>query len=266
MPFTLAHPAAAVPLRRVLGRTGILSALVIGSMTPDFAYFLPIGITRGQSHTPAALLWFCLPIGLVTYVAFHGLVKRPLIALLPVRLSTHLAALVAPPAVPGPALAVATSLVVGALTHIVWDSFTHGGAPAIHVLPRLRTAVVPIGVWDVQLFKLLQHASTALGLALLWHWSWRWYATAPVRPHAATPTLSPRARALGALAIVAATILFSATAVVAALRGPAGADAIRRVVHRAVVSGMMGLGLGLLGFSVAWHVWARLRRDAGGAP
>ena len=35
MPFTFAHPAAVVPLLRPLGRYGVLSALVIGSIVPD---------------------------------------------------------------------------------------------------------------------------------------------------------------------------------------------------------------------------------------
>ena len=51
MAFTPAHAAAAVPLHRLLGSRAVLSALVIGSMTPDFAYFLPLGVRRAQSHS-----------------------------------------------------------------------------------------------------------------------------------------------------------------------------------------------------------------------
>jgi hypothetical protein len=54
VPFTLAHPAAAVPLLRPLGRRGLLSALVIGSMAPDLWYFVPFDVTRADSHSPAA--------------------------------------------------------------------------------------------------------------------------------------------------------------------------------------------------------------------
>ncbi|MSQ59664.1 MAG: DUF4184 family protein [Betaproteobacteria bacterium] len=48
MPFTIAHPAAALPLLRPLRGFGVLSALVIGSMTPDFPYFLTGDLTRRE--------------------------------------------------------------------------------------------------------------------------------------------------------------------------------------------------------------------------
>ncbi len=47
MPFTLAHPAAVLPLRRLrLLRT---VPLIIGAMTPDMPYFLPWRIAK---HIP----------------------------------------------------------------------------------------------------------------------------------------------------------------------------------------------------------------------
>jgi hypothetical protein len=75
MPFTLAHAAATVPLLRLLGSRGVFSALVIGSMAPDFAYFLPLGVRRGQSHGLAAraLLWVVVA-GAFLSGAAHGAV------------------------------------------------------------------------------------------------------------------------------------------------------------------------------------------------
>jgi hypothetical protein len=78
LPFTFAHSAAAVPLRHVLGRFGVLSALVIGSIAPDLAFVLPIGVARLDSHSLAGLFWFCLPAGLLTYLLFHRVLKGPL--------------------------------------------------------------------------------------------------------------------------------------------------------------------------------------------
>src|SRR5262250_1484731 len=94
MPFTLAHPAAVVPLARLLGKKVVFSALVIGSMTPDFAYPVP-GLTRGPSHSLSGLFWFCLPVGLASYLLFHLLVKRPRAAALPRALREAVAPLVA---------------------------------------------------------------------------------------------------------------------------------------------------------------------------
>lgn len=73
MPLTFAHPAAALPLLRPLGRYGSLSALVIGSIAPDLAFIVPIGASREQTHGLAALLTFSLPAGLLAYVLFHVL-------------------------------------------------------------------------------------------------------------------------------------------------------------------------------------------------
>src|SRR5262245_4745992 len=83
MPFTFAHPAAAVPLHRPFGRYGVVSALVIGSLSPDIAYFLPLSVAHADSHSPTGLLWFCLPVSLLSYVLFHTLLKGPLLGLLP---------------------------------------------------------------------------------------------------------------------------------------------------------------------------------------
>src|SRR5262244_1922382 len=94
MPFTLAHTAAVLPLARLLGKRVVFSALVIGSMTPDVAYVVP-GLTRGPSHSLPGLFWFCLPVGLASYLLFHLLLKRPLAAALPRSLREAMAPLIA---------------------------------------------------------------------------------------------------------------------------------------------------------------------------
>ena len=147
MPFTPAHAAAAVPLFWLLGSRGVLSALVIGSMTPDFAYFLPLGVRRAQSHELAGLAWFVLPVGLATYLVFHLLVKAPVVALLPAPLRDRLTARgLASPVLPTASWpAVVSSLVLGAITHLIWDSFTHVGAPGVRTGLRIcRSPARPI--------------------------------------------------------------------------------------------------------------------------
>ena len=52
MPFTLAHPAAVIPLCGILRRASVPSALIIGSMAPDLVYFVPLGSTGLQ-----AIVW-----------------------------------------------------------------------------------------------------------------------------------------------------------------------------------------------------------------
>jgi len=138
VPFTFAHPAA-LPLLRPLGRYGSLSALVIGSMAPDLAFFVPLDATRGQTHGPAGLLLFCLPAGGMTYLLFHLLLKAPLLGLLGQRLQEQLAGPAARPLARWSAVLV--SLLCGAATHLVWDSFTHPGTAVVDALPALRVLI-----------------------------------------------------------------------------------------------------------------------------
>ena len=56
----------------------------------------------------------------------------------------------------------AAALLIGALTHIVWDSFTHGIGFAVQTFPQLKTTLLG---WPA--YKYLQHGSTVVGLFLL---------------------------------------------------------------------------------------------------
>ena len=132
MPYPFAHPAAVLPLVRPMGRFGVTSALVIGSMVPDAWYLVP-GLARADSHSAAGLLWFCLPAGLLVYIAFQLFRGRAVSA--------------------APWHAVVVSLLVGALTHLGWDGVAHSYSwNGVHVL---------------------QHASTVLGAAFVVWWCYR---------------------------------------------------------------------------------------------
>ena len=83
MPYTLAHPAAVVPLHPVLKGRLRLAALVIGSTTPDYQYFLRLYTEGGFSHTLPELLLVCLPAGWLTLWLFDRFGWRGLATLLP---------------------------------------------------------------------------------------------------------------------------------------------------------------------------------------
>ncbi len=164
MPFTFAHPAAAVPLLRPLGRFGSLSALCIGSIAPDMAFIVPLDLTREQTHGLVALLTFCLPAGLMAYLLFQFLLKAPLLALLPNAIADKFGN---GSSMREPWSAVLVSLLCGAATHLVWDAFTHPGTPVVNALPLLQVELANIGGYHVYVFKVLQHGSSVLGLGLL---------------------------------------------------------------------------------------------------
>src|SRR5437773_1761508 len=85
MPFTLSHPAAAALFRGLVKRGALpLSALAIGTMAPDFEYLLRLEPMSYWSHTPVGIFAFCLPIGLVSFVIWEGVLEKPVRRLLAV--------------------------------------------------------------------------------------------------------------------------------------------------------------------------------------
>src|SRR5687768_13819575 len=80
MPFTLSHPAVAVPFIK-LGLP--LSALVAGSMAPDFPYYFHSSTRDHYAHSAIGIFMFCVPTGLVALGLFHKVLKLPLLSLLP---------------------------------------------------------------------------------------------------------------------------------------------------------------------------------------
>ena len=257
MPFTFAHPAAAVPLLRPLGRYGVLSALVIGSLMPDLGYFLPFNVARYESHSLLGLLWFCLPSGMISYLLFHILLKGPLLTLLPdfvfCRLGAYAENFQSLPAVPWTAVIV--SLLFGAATHLLWDAFTHDHTLAVTTLPVLRLHVFSIGVYPVYVYKLLQHVSTVVGLSLLSWWSWRWLKAAAARTVALPLMLSSTQRriAIGIILLVPLGLgLWAGMKTPAALTGVL---ALRSFVDRTVFATLPAFVLMVIVYSAAWQIW-----------
>lgn len=51
MPFTFSHPSIVLPLTYLPKKWISLTGIVIGSLTPDFEYFLRMKIQSTYSHT-----------------------------------------------------------------------------------------------------------------------------------------------------------------------------------------------------------------------
>lgn len=188
MPFTAAHTVAAVPVARVLGGRAVMSALVVGSMTPDLAYFLPFDVARWQSHSLPALLWFCLPVGLSVWAFFHLCVAPLVHDVSPEIVRDRLPRVWARGALPDVRFVdVALCIVLGAMTHLFWDSFTHRQTPLTAGIPAMGRTLVYFEGYAFSPVRVLQHTSTLFGLTLLAVWARRWL-LAPVagdEPHPA---------------------------------------------------------------------------------
>jgi len=174
MPFTPAHIAAAIPFRR---SRLVWSALIVGAIAPDLPYFLRLSPGGGYSHTLVGSVVFTLPLALATLWLFHAYVKTAFAELMPNGLRRRLGPLLGEFRFGGArrfALIVA-SIMVGMATHLVWDSFTHSDRWLTRHWAPLRHAVRVPHLGFVPLYKLLQHASTLAGLAILLLWFISWY-------------------------------------------------------------------------------------------
>jgi Domain of unknown function (DUF4184) len=169
MPYTISHVMAVLPFSRLLARWRLLSACVIGAMVPDFGLFLPWRPERAETHSVIALLTFCLPVGLFTYWIFQFLIKTPVLEVLPEGAYARSRPLAAPAdfrSLRSWALA-ACGVLAGAITHLVWDAFTHEGARGVRMFPALDDPLVEIGRrhWDA--VRVLQDLGSLVGLAVV---------------------------------------------------------------------------------------------------
>ncbi|HQF48464.1 MAG TPA: DUF4184 family protein [Flavobacterium alvei] len=166
MPFTFSHPAIVLPLLRNknLSATG----LIIGSMSPDFEYFIRMKVESNISHTFLGLLFFDLPIGFLVALLFHQIIKRNLIENLPTFLQNRLATLKNMKWVDYLKMNlfyVLISILIGTISHILWDAFTHESGWFVQKMPFLSHQIN-----NISLYKILQHLSSLIGMLFIFYY------------------------------------------------------------------------------------------------
>jgi hypothetical protein len=179
MPFTPSHVAAAFPFRR---SRLVWSALIVGTMAPDFEYFLRLAPEGRHGHSLPGVFFLTLPLAIVTLWLFHKFVKVPFVELMPACLERRLIPYTMKFRFGGATrfAMIVASILVGVLTHLVWDSFTHPNGRAVLQWPLLRRHVHMPFFGGAPVYKLLQYASTIFGLAFLLVWLAAWYLSADV--------------------------------------------------------------------------------------
>ena len=128
MPFTFAHLAIILPFIYLPKRWFSLTGLIIGSMTPDFEYFIRMNIQSIYSHTIWGVFWFDLPLGILLCFLFHKVIKYALYENLPLFLKSRFSSFADfdfSTYFKRNYLIVILSILIGAFSHILWDSFTH---------------------------------------------------------------------------------------------------------------------------------------------
>jgi len=152
MPFTAAHPALVLPIKAKWPKYFSLTALVIGSMSPDFEFFIHFYPLRGPGHTLLGSFYFNLPLVFLTAVLFHHVVKKPLIYCLPEFIGSRFYRMVDDKwsiTTPMNFLVFTYSALAGMVTHFFLDAFTHPLYLFRQLVPQLTKMVVFMRISDV---------------------------------------------------------------------------------------------------------------------
>lgn len=263
MPWTLAHPAAVLPFRRWSKALPFLG-LVIGSLSPDFGYYTRHFDLAKQAHSLPGLFMLCLPAGLAV-AAGVMLLRRVVIDLLPQPHRHALSTLAGGHRWPGLQgwLALCAAVVVGAATHVVWDSFTHSHGAAVQQWPFMQAQLVHIGERSFLVYNTLQHASTVLGAGCLVVAYLRWLRRVPPPAHSNDDGLDRVRYALLAGCAVA-SVLVAVPLAHAAIEGAASAQRGSLMVVHTVIYATTCAAVLTIGTALAW-AWHRRGQRAGRA-
>lgn len=252
MPFTLSHPAAVLPLRR---KGLIFSALVVGSMAPDFTYFIPFMPSKAFTHSIPGIFLFCIPIGFAALLLFHKVLKMPLLSLIPEnhrrRLLTLPMKFTLLPVRRTPMTLF--SLFLGVVTHFLWDSFTHIYGFGVMAFPFFQTPLFHLGSREIPLYTVLQHLSTVIGLAIIAIWYWKWYQNAAIVPGSQTNFLSTGVRITILFIMLLTAFLTALIAAVIDLPDVQSLHQIRLFAGQIAIISLTTLLVEVLAYSIWWH-------------
>lgn len=166
MPFTLAHPAVVIFSKN---KNFNLLGLILGSMAPDFIYFLLFNPSSNLGHTILGFVIFNLPICFLLNYLILKFIKNPFIINLPSKICNYYTYLINYDfnfKSPKDIFVFTYSCIVGMLTHIIWDAFTHKTGYFVVNINLLKESIHILG-YQVPFFKLLQHGSTLLGFFVI---------------------------------------------------------------------------------------------------
>jgi hypothetical protein len=170
LPFTLSHAAAVLPAVRGdgSGRGRLVPAvLVAGSFAPDMTYYAASAVPGAMefgtfTHSFTGVFTFDVLVAWALMGAWLVL-REPLVALLPRARQGRPAGLLRCGTArkrlrPSSALRWYVSAALGALTHVVWDAFTHHDRWGVRLFPVLGREVA-----GAPLFSYVQYGSSVLG-------------------------------------------------------------------------------------------------------
>jgi len=169
MPFTFSHPAIILPLKYLPKKWFSLTGLIIGSLTPDFEYFLRMRVESRYSHSFEGIFWFDLPLAVIISFIFHNIVRNELFNNLPANLRSRVLIYTTfnwNHYFKKHYLIVFISSLIGIASHLFWDSFTHDHGYFVNHIPELRNTIF-IFSKTIPYYKIAQHLSTFIGAIII---------------------------------------------------------------------------------------------------
>ncbi|MFL1675829.1 DUF4184 family protein [Paenibacillus dendritiformis] len=163
MPYTLAHPLYAAPLKLLQPKYLSLTGIILGSMAPDFEFFIALEPYQTIGHSTLGLFLQAIPLSILLAVLFHYLIKDPLARHLPSvwNLDRKAHGLVRPWRLTGIRgwTVFLISVIIGFYAHVLLDGFTHETGIFVGLYPLLQQHIMGTPV-----YKLLQYGLSIIGL------------------------------------------------------------------------------------------------------
>lgn len=141
-------------------------------MVPDLPLFFPFVAKYSSTHSLAGLIVACLPLGLACCVVYELFIHHAVVAIMPTWIQHRRmrpATALNVKRLPNLGLAV----VIGAATHVCWDSFTHADRWGSELFPALNDPAMTIFGSAIPWFRVLQYGSTVVLLPVLVLWLWK---------------------------------------------------------------------------------------------
>lgn len=164
MPFTFSHPAYALPLKYIKPNYVSVTGLVLGSMAPDFEYFIMLEPYSSIGHSILGLFLQAIPLSIIIACIFHRIVKEQIALHLPsiVGLNRRAYNILGEWKLQNPKdwTIFILSVIIGFFSHTTIDAFTHISGYFIIRFSFLREIIF----FNLPVYKVLQYGLSLFGL------------------------------------------------------------------------------------------------------
>jgi hypothetical protein len=165
MPFTFAHPLYAAPLKLLKPQYISLTGIILGSMAPDFEYFIALEPFRRIGHSNEGLFLLAIPLSLLLAFIFHNLIKIPLTDNLPAlfNLDEKAHGIIQEWKLDNIRswIVFIVSVMIGFYSHVLLDAFTHKSGLFV-----TRSTFLQVYIMGIPIYKFLQHTLSIVGITL----------------------------------------------------------------------------------------------------